>query len=235
MSEFRLRCFGRIALLTLVLSASAAFAENQRGSPGPGEVQTGVITGYVGCDDTGAPARFASVLIIPIPASYASGQAAVAPVLDSALFARLRSHDVAKTNLNGEYTLANISPGTYFVLAELDGYLSPVWQFDEDDLKDMTPETFKTAASLLPTVQVEAGKTVRADITLERGASVSGTVTMKTARLRSALACGLKPPQTTQKESALCSMDSCTCRWEHQTTAEIIGSVGGPAENISLA
>ena len=136
-----------------------------------------MITGYVGCDDTGAPARFASVLIIPIPVSYASGQAAGAPALDSALFARLRSHDVAKTNLDGEYTLANISPGSYFVLAELDGYLSPVWQFDEDDLKDMTPETFKTAAALLPTVQVEAGKTVHADITLERGASVSGTVT----------------------------------------------------------
>ena len=177
MSKFKLRWFGRTALLMLVLSASVALAGNQRRSLGPREVQAGVITGYVGCDDTGAPARFASVLIIPIPASYASGQSAVAPALDSGLFARLRSHEVAKTNLDGEYTLANVSPGSYFVLAELDGYLSPVWQFDEDDLKDMTPETFKTAAALLPTVQVEAGKTVHADITLERGASVSGTVT----------------------------------------------------------
>ena len=136
-----------------------------------------MITGYVVCDDTRAPARFASVVIIPIPISDASGKVTVAPALDSALFARLRRHDVAKTNLNGEYTLTNISPGSYFVLAELDGYLSPVWQFDEDDLKDMTPETFKTATALLPTVQVEAGKTVHADITLERGASISGTVT----------------------------------------------------------
>jgi hypothetical protein len=169
--------FARIAVLTLILPAFVAHTENPRGSPGPEEPQTGMITGYVVCDDTRTPARFASVLIIPIPISAQSGKVTVASAPDSTLFARLRRHDVAKTNLDGEYSLTNISPGSYFVLAELDGYLSPVWQFDEDDLKDLTPETFKTATALLPTVQVEAGKTVHADITLERGASISGTVT----------------------------------------------------------
>jgi hypothetical protein len=169
--------FGRVSLLlALLLPGLTAHTQNQQDAPALAEPQTGIITGYVLCDDTQAPARFASVLIIPIPVSDAGGKVTAASVPSSALFATLRSHDAAKTNLDGEYTLANIPPGSYFVLAELDGYLSPVWQFDEDDLKDMTPETIKKVTALLPAVQVEAGKTVHADITLERGASISGTV-----------------------------------------------------------
>jgi hypothetical protein len=170
--------FGRVSLLlALLLPGLAAHTQDQQDAPALAEPLTGVITGYVMCGDTQAPARLASVLIIPIPVSDADGKAAAGPVPNSALFATLRSHEAAKTNLSGEYSLADISPGSYFVLAELDGYLSPVWQVDEDDLKDMTPETIKKVTALLPEVQVEAGKTVHADITLERGASISGTVT----------------------------------------------------------
>ena len=169
---------GRVSLLlALLLPGLTARTQTQQDAPAPAEPQTGVITGSVLCGDTQAPARLASVLIIPIPASDADGKGATGPVPNSALFATLRSHQTAKTNLNGEYSLADISPGSYFVFAELDGYLSPVSQVDEDDLKDMTPETIKKVTALLPEVEVEAGKTVHADITLERGASISGTVT----------------------------------------------------------
>jgi hypothetical protein len=136
-----------------------------------------MITGYVECDDTRTPARFASVVLIPIPVADVDSKATGASAPNSALFATLRRHDAAKTNLDGEFTLSNISPGSYFVLAELDGYLSPLWQFDEDDLKDMTSETIKKVSAVLPAVQVEAGKTASAEITLNRGASISGTVT----------------------------------------------------------
>jgi hypothetical protein len=170
--------FGRVSLLlALLLPGLAAHTQNQQDDPAVAEPQTGVITGSVMCGDTQAPARLASVLIIPIPVSDADSKVAAGPLPNSALFATLRSHEAAKTNLNGEYSLADISPGSYFVLAELDGYLSSTWQIDEDDLKDMTPETIEKVTALLPTVQVEAGKTVHADITLERGASISGTVT----------------------------------------------------------
>jgi hypothetical protein len=127
-----------------------------------------MIAGRVECEDTQAPARFASVFIIPIPVEDAAGK------LTSPSVSR---HDVAKTNRNGEFSLANVPPGDYFVLAELNGYLSPVWQFDEEDLKNLTPETVKKLTPLLPPVRVEAGKTAHADITLERGASISGTIT----------------------------------------------------------
>ncbi len=170
--------FGRVSLLlALLLPGLPAHTQNQQDAPVAAEPQTGSIEGSVLCGDTQAPARLASVLIIPIPVSDEGGKGAAASVPNSTLFATLRSHDVAKTDLEGEYTLANISPGSYFVLGELDGYLSPIWQVDEDDLKDMTPETIKKVTELLPTVQVEVGKTAHADITLERGASISGTVT----------------------------------------------------------
>jgi hypothetical protein len=161
--------FGRVSLLlALMLSGLAARTQNLEDSPTQEEPKTGVITGSVECDDTQAPARFAAVVIIPIPVSDVDGKVTLATV---------SRHDVAKTNLDGEFTLANVLPGSYFVLAELDGYLSPVWQFDEDDLKDMTAETIKDVTALLPAVQVEAGKTAHADITLQRGSSISGTVT----------------------------------------------------------
>jgi hypothetical protein len=170
--------FGRVALLfALMLPGLAAQPGNQQETPPAAEPQTGMITGYVECDDTRTPARFASVFLIPIPVSDAGAKATGASAPNSALFATLRRHDAAKTNLEGEFTLSNISPGSYFVLAELDGYLSPLWQFDEDDLKDMTSETIKKVSAVLPAVQVEAGKTASAEVTLNRGASISGTVT----------------------------------------------------------
>jgi hypothetical protein len=108
------------------------------------------------------------VLTIPIPVFDASGKMTLPKV---------NGHDVATTNLDGEYTLRKIASGDYFVLAEMEGYLSPVGQFSQKDLENLTPERIKKLAGLIPSVHVEPGKTSHADLTLERAASISGTVT----------------------------------------------------------
>jgi hypothetical protein len=73
--------------------------------------------------------------------------------------------------------LPKIAPGDYFVLAEMEGYESPVRQFSQEDLENLAPDNIKKLAGLIPSVHVEAGKTSHADIVLERAASISGTVT----------------------------------------------------------
>jgi hypothetical protein len=156
-------------LLVLMLSIPGLDAQNQKGPANEAQPQYGAITGSVVCHDSNSSARFAVVLTIPIPVFDASGKKLTLP--------RVNGRDVATTNLEGTYTLPKIAPGDYFVLAELDGYLSPVGQFSQEDLENLTPERIKKLAGLIPSVHVEPGKTSHADVTLERAASISGSVT----------------------------------------------------------
>jgi hypothetical protein len=153
---------GRVLLLTFILSALGMSAQN--GTNDEDVQATGTITGRVYCQDTQLPARFA-VALIPIP--DLTGKPSVPEITGRA---------EAKTNLDGEYTLANIPIGEYFVVAEMQGYVSPVWQFNEGDLQRQTAATTKNLSALLPTVHIDPGKTSHMDLALERGASMSGTV-----------------------------------------------------------
>ena len=156
-------------LLVLMLSPNGLAAQNQKGPPDESQPQYGAITGSVVCHDSNSPARFAVVLTIPIPVFDASGKRVTLPIVNG--------RDVATTNLDGRYILPKIAPGDYFVLAELDGYVSPVGQFSQDDVENLTPERIKKLAGLIPSVHVEPGKTSYAEVTLERAASISGSVT----------------------------------------------------------
>ena len=151
-----------------MLAGLSVHAQNQKVLPAEKHPDTGAIEGRVFCDDSKSPARFATVLTIPIPTFDANGKGTLPKVSRT---------NVAKTNLDGDYTLTKISSGDYFVLAEMQGYLSPVAQFRKHDLDNLKPETIKKLIELLPSVHVEPGRTARADVTLERGASISGTVT----------------------------------------------------------
>jgi hypothetical protein len=160
----------QFSLLLLLMLATVGFdAQNQKAPAADPQPQHGTITGRVLCNDSNSPARLAVVLTIPIPAFDASGKKIALP--------KVNSRDVATTNLDGAYSLPGIAPGDYFVLAEMEGYLSPVGQFSQDELENLTPERIKKLGTLLPSVHVEPGKTSRADVTLERAASISGTIT----------------------------------------------------------
>ncbi len=130
--------------------------------------KTGTIVGQVFTGDTKTPARFAVVFTIPIPVFDKTGK----PTLPE-----VHGRDVTKTNLDGEYTLPLVAPGDYLVVAEIEGYLSPLCDFAQKDLENLTPDRIKKLTGLVPMVHVENGKTSHSDITLERGASISGTVT----------------------------------------------------------
>jgi hypothetical protein len=82
-----------------------------------------------------------------------------------------------RTAMDGSYTIPNVSEGDYGVLALLPGYLSPLDQLSPEDFQDAS-----VTASLLKllgqegTVHVVAHQTASHDVTLVRGASISGQV-----------------------------------------------------------
>ncbi len=138
---------------------------------------TGVVTGRVFCDDTNAPARFASVMLEPVsdvsraveeasrPRSSMSGQQ---PVLNTV--------DNTQTGMDGIFTVGNLKPGVYYVGAELPGYLSAVSGFRGDGWVHPSASVADHMAKELQRVTVDAGRTAVVNLTLERGASVNGTV-----------------------------------------------------------
>jgi hypothetical protein len=82
---------------------------------------------------------------------------------------------VVQTGLDGSFTLSNISPGSYYVLAEKPGYVSPNDQ-DKESTSTQPQSAPEKSAATMPKVDVAADQTADVDIRLERGAAVSGTI-----------------------------------------------------------
>jgi hypothetical protein len=81
-----------------------------------------------------------------------------------------------QTGLDGAYAISNILPGTYYVVAAKLGYTSPISGMDPDDYDRAPKETKKSLASVLTPVVVAANRISTADIVLNKGAVISGTV-----------------------------------------------------------
>lgn len=140
--------------------ASSAQTNPQPPTPKAPPPANAVITGSVFCSDTHRPARGAIVIAQPIPKD---GRAE--PNV---------SAGTAHVGMDGTYTLRDISPGDYTVIALLPGYISP---FDDLSLDGGMDDA--TARALLirnGVVSARNGQTSRFDITLPRGATISGHI-----------------------------------------------------------
>jgi hypothetical protein len=149
-------------LLFLALSAIAVPAQTNSAKPG-----TGTVTGHVYCADTNAPARVASVQLEPVNDAKRSGTslfAGDAPV-----------GGLARTGFDGSFTLSKVPPGSYYVVASAQGYLSPLPNDDESDDVEPQPPAGQPPI-VIPRVDVGADQAASIDIRLERGAAISGTV-----------------------------------------------------------
>lgn len=128
----------------------------------------GTVTGTVVCADTGKPARFATVELLPSPngprGENASGE------------------ELAITDLEGKFKIEAVAPGEYFAYATLDGYLNPMYGVDFDrvnpdaDDRQQTADVIEQWREHLTQISVSARNTTDFGIQIERGAEVSGTV-----------------------------------------------------------
>ncbi|HEU5352500.1 MAG TPA: carboxypeptidase regulatory-like domain-containing protein [Terracidiphilus sp.] len=130
------------------------------------QTYTGAVSGHVYCADTNTPCRFASVNLQSAPPE----RTGMAPSEVSP------SHSYgAQADLNGSYRIEGVAPGQYFIVARYPGYVSG---YDLAEVHSIGEPTLSSPAlrKYLTRITVTANQTTTADITLERGATIEGTV-----------------------------------------------------------
>lgn len=152
-----------LGLLSLFCVLSPAFA--QKAAP------SATVSGTVFCADTNTPARLATVVLRPVltPGAKSSADAAAAQQ-------QLRN---VQTQLDGTFTIPQVAPGSYYVMASLPGYISPLGKLGVKFQALVNPDDAlrKSLHDEIPIVTVQGNVGASINVSLERGASVSGTVT----------------------------------------------------------
>ena len=163
-------------VLVILLSASGtAILEAQTRSPAlpnPAVVEpTGSVTGHVFCGDTNQPARFAQVsLEAALPPGASASSSSSLPAVQSG------GRTGAQTSIDGSFTLVGVKAGTYLVIVEKQGYINPRAMFTQKEIDDPAPDIRSMIDHVLPRVIVQAHQSEHAEVRLERGAAISGTV-----------------------------------------------------------
>ncbi len=155
------------AVLCLFLAGPAALAQT---AALPRSASTSVVTGHVFCADTNAPARLANVVMEPASAidGYAGGDS-------KGVSAHLTG---VQTMPDGSFVFPHVAPGTYYVFASEPGYVSPLATVaaTKDQLEKPDKAIKAEIARAVPRVTVQANLPASVDITLQRGAAITGTV-----------------------------------------------------------
>jgi hypothetical protein len=168
-------------IILVLLSALPGLSQQ----PGPGKaaadkpVATGSVTGRVYLGDTKAPARKAIVYLQPAAALVAdapegNGQADGGVTMSS------------QTRFDGSFAFNHVADGTYYVIASAPGYVSPYAAlsiaearspYGESQPLGPAQQAAKQAVlKAIPRITV-SNLPVSTDVTLERGAAVSGNIT----------------------------------------------------------
>jgi len=145
-----------LSILAILLAVSIKLPA-QSSAPPPA---TGSVTGHVFLGDSHLPARMAYVTLLP---------AIVADAGD-----KKQALKLTQTGLDGVFFMPHVLPGSYYIVATKRGYSLPAPDLNGDFSNiDKAPQDVKDA---LLTVAVAANRTTVADITLNRGAVIAGTV-----------------------------------------------------------
>jgi hypothetical protein len=166
----------------LFLCSIPGFAQPAPSAPAAPPAQ---VSGRVTCGDTGQPARFATVQLIaenpnkdPIvdPASMGKNpdfQKAMA----QAMTAMMKGSNLsAITGLDGSFSLDKVPPGTYYVVAQFPGYLSPLTQFSMMERMKADDATLKAVKESAEKIVLAPNQPAHVDLRIERGASLSGVI-----------------------------------------------------------
>ncbi|WP_187143077.1 MSCRAMM family protein [Terriglobus albidus] len=131
-------------------------------------VPSGSVSGHIVCADTHAPARFARVSLSRL--RDAGSDIRQVGVIFSGGGGQMT------TDLDGFFAISHVAPGTYALRVDLPGYLDPMSSVDLQDWMSSDPQKQDRLRSSLSTVTVNGSETANVDVSLERGAAISGKV-----------------------------------------------------------
>jgi hypothetical protein len=165
--RYRARPRNRISVgvASLIITTGMSLGELQEPPTISSQERAGIVTGHVYCGDTHQLARFASVIVQPLALLGSTGKEPRTEV---------ESPTIADTDFDGKFTVSDLLPGSYLVLAWLPGYVSPFAQIKADS--DKPEPVLKALETVLPRIEVKNNLVTTIDITLVRGAEVSGSV-----------------------------------------------------------
>lgn len=133
----------------------------------------GTVTGIVICEDTGKPARFATVTLTAAPAKDAKdNDTGPLPALEE-----------ADTDLDGRFRMEAVEPGRYYAFATLEGYLDPERGMDFAKLEGLTDdrerglEAIREWKQQMVEVTVGAHRASEVTVRVTRAAEIAGLVT----------------------------------------------------------
>ncbi len=166
------RVYSLVVGLAFGLSGAGLDSRAQAQSKQPVKVEPvtafGSVTGHVYLAGSNAPARFAKVALQPFdvkdPAPAGPGKMGAVPFT------------VYQTDLLGAFRIDRVKPGTYYVVVNAPGCMSPFALFTKEELQNPSAEVAKRIASAVPAVRVQPNATATLTLRLRRGASLSGTV-----------------------------------------------------------
>lgn len=164
--------------LTAVAVGVAVVAGAQQPAP-----PSGTVSGHVTCSDTQRPARFASVLLFGVPTSVTAAPAPLDKSADEAQVTAAMKASMAalsgtnfvqtQTDAEGAFRTAGVTPGDYYVFAAVPGYVQPMNQVKAAIEEGADPQKPLPG---VPMVHVAAARESLADISIDRGAAISGKV-----------------------------------------------------------
>ena len=165
---------------------------------------TGTVSGQVICADTGAPARFAKVLLKSAKPSHV-GEDMVKNLTNSMQKASAKDGDdrvvppqtperqkqlaaaasgmdqvmdmlsATTVGLDGSFSVTGVAPGTYYLRVIYPGYVDPAASLTNEDLASSDPAV-KARIAALPTVTITETGSPHVALQLVRGAAVSGRI-----------------------------------------------------------
>jgi len=172
-------------LSTAVLAFSCLpDAAQEQAAPQTAPPANTTVSGHVTCGDTNHPARFAAVLLIP-EKPQPTQTADWANVKNEKDMAKLLAKNMAQTRkgtglsavsaIDGSFEMPKVPAGTYYVVAELKGYLSPLSALSSSERMSGGDDAVKKIQAQAEKIVVQDAP-VRVDVRLERGGSISGVI-----------------------------------------------------------
>jgi hypothetical protein len=157
----------------LCVALGLALARAQTATPVPEATHapepTGSVSGHVYCADTNQPARLAVVALQSAPRKIGAGPAKQVDIDSQSVPPTVR------TGLDGSFFFPKVKPGTYFLIADYAGYVSPIAKLSPEEIRK-EPSDIQKIEKAFVQIAVAANKDSAQDIQLERGAAISGTI-----------------------------------------------------------
>jgi hypothetical protein len=153
----------------LVLASAACAQQPAQSAPKVATLPpAGIVTGHVTASDTQRPARFVEVVLLLKKQSDSDD--------DDEKPSALPELVTGRSGLDGSFTILNVPEGDYYIFGEMPGYLQPYKRLAKIDEDAGDDENMAKAMADVPVIHVTADRATTRDITIKRGAVMSGRV-----------------------------------------------------------